>query len=197
MPDPQPFGDVSEGLVARARAGDREAERLLFERLHARIHALAKRKVWDQEAAEDLAQDTLRTAYEKYRDAELPRGFLPWIFTILHHKIGNHLKRQRQQRRHVSVSEATLDWDTVGVAAGAAIDDGTGQAELMDSLEKALALTAPPCRAIFRMLLEGATREEIHRSFAPEPAGTIDSRVSRCRAKLLRDLQELHKEGGG
>jgi DNA-directed RNA polymerase specialized sigma24 family protein len=67
----------------------------------------------------------------------------------------------------------------------------------MESLEKALALAAPPCRTILRLLLEGATREELHRAFVGEPAGTVDSRVSRCRAKLLDDLRRLSEEVGG
>jgi DNA-directed RNA polymerase specialized sigma24 family protein len=57
--------DLQEILV-RARAGDVAAESVMFEHLHARVFALAKKRIWDEETARDLTQDTLSTAFDKY-----------------------------------------------------------------------------------------------------------------------------------
>jgi DNA-directed RNA polymerase specialized sigma24 family protein len=92
MIDAAQTADPGLDLLERARTGDRGAEALLFERLQARVVAVAKRRVWDEEAARDIAQETLGTVLAKYREADLSRGFLPWVFTILHHKIGNYLR---------------------------------------------------------------------------------------------------------
>ena len=52
----------------------------------------------------------------------------------------------------------------------------------------------PECREVFRLLLADADREEMRKAFGGEPIGTTYSRVSRCREKLLREVEELTKE---
>ena len=177
-----------EELLARARAGDRAAENALFARLHARILALAKKRIWDPETAQDIAQETMRTAVEKYREADLSRGLLPWLFTILHHKVGNHLKRRRTE-------SARLETCGSGVLPAWVLraPDQSGYVELQASLEKALLQLSTECRKIFRLLLGGAGRRELCAAFDGEPIGTIDSRLSRCRTRLLALLEEAAK----
>ena len=182
-----------EDLLARARAGDAAAEEALFRHVHARILALAKKRIWDAEAARDIAQETLRTAFEKYRDAELPRGFYPWLFTILHHKIGNYLKRRRSESQHVEPGD--VDLVTGGQALVVSQDGEIDYVDLVQALEKALRRLSGDCRQIFRLLVSGAGRQEICAAFAGEPIGTIDSRISRCRARLHACLEELRGEG--
>jgi RNA polymerase sigma factor (sigma-70 family) len=165
-------GSLPEDLLSRARAGDREAENGLFEKLHARTLALAKRKVWDEEAARDIAQETLRTAFEKYREADLSRGLFPWVFTILHNKVGNYLKRRRVAQRHDAGELDALAWETIGAGADHAIEEF----ELSDSIEKALVKATPECRKVFRLLLAGADRRRIAQSFGAEPGGSSVAR---------------------
>ena len=180
-----------DALLARARRGDAAAENALFSRLHARTLALAKKRIWDNVAAEDVAQETIRTALEKYREADLQHGLFPWLFTILHHKVGNYLaRRQRDQVRFGSggIPHASE-------SASLVVSGGQSMVELVHSLEKALQRLSGDCRRIFRLLLEGASREDIRNAFGDEPMGTIDSRISRCRSRLLTMLEET--EGGG
>jgi len=179
-------------LLPAARAGDRDAEDELFCRLEARITALAKRKVWDEEAARDLAQETLQTVFLKYRQADFHNGFLPWVFTILHNKIGNYLKKRRREIERGALGGSPLDWPTIGVA----IEPEVGTIDLLASVEKALARLSHDCRKIFRLLLAGAERPEIQEAFPGEPVGTTDSRVSRCRQMLLREMEEHGRKGG-
>ena len=193
MADPLHETAGIEDLLARARAGDAEAENVLFTHVHARILQLAKKRIWDPEAARDIAQETLRTAFEKYRDAELSHGFFPWLFTILHHKVGNYLKRRRSERARIAPDDFDLlrGWEALTVSP----DGEVAHLELRDSLEKALRQLSVECQKIFRLLLEGAGRQEICAAFGSEPIGTIDSRVSRCRARLLACLEALHAGG--
>jgi RNA polymerase sigma factor (sigma-70 family) len=174
-----------DDLLSRARDGDPTSERRLFELLHARILSVAKRRLRDEDAASDITQDTLRTVYEKYKTAELPAGFLPWVFTILHHKVGNYLKRLRTERRHLGVT-----WSSRLIAGDPAME-----VDLVESVEKALRAATPECRRVFRLLLSGASASEIGTSFGGEPVGTTYSRVSRCRDRLLRELDRLWSKG--
>jgi RNA polymerase sigma factor (sigma-70 family) len=177
-------------LFLRARAGDRDAENALFERLDARIRALAKRRVWDEQAAEDIAQETLATAFEKFREAEMPRGLLPWVFTILHNKVGNYLKRRRVEAARTPRGAPELHWETAGVSTESEI----AVIEFTATLERALRRVSAECRTVFRFLLAGRERSDIRKAFGNEPLGTIDSRISRCREKLLRHLEEMGRE---
>lgn len=168
-------------LLTRARAGDREAENVLFGQLHARILALAKRRTGNAEVAEDITQETMRTVYEKYATIDVPTGLLPWVFRILHHKVGNHLKRSRTEARY----RGTLTWETIGLTP-----EGERAAfDLVRTLRPALQSASAECRKIFRLLLRGAQRREIQRAFGDEPIGTVDSRISRCRKRLLARLE--------
>jgi RNA polymerase sigma-70 factor (ECF subfamily) len=182
-----------DDLLARARTGDVAAENTLFACLHARILALAKNRIWDSEAAHDIAQETMRTAFEKYRDADLSHGLFPWLFTILHHKVGNYLKRRRRDIARLGPGEARLanGWEWLAAAPEGEI----AYIELVDALHRALGRLPVECRKIFELLLAGAGRREICAAFPGEPLGTVDSRVSRCRARLLADLQALHAGG--
>jgi RNA polymerase sigma-70 factor (ECF subfamily) len=87
-------------LLSSALAGDRDAEERLFEILRARLMSIAKRRVWEKEAAEDVVQQTCLTVLEKYKAQECPGGFEVWVNAVLRMKIGNYLqsKKVSQQR---------------------------------------------------------------------------------------------------
>jgi DNA-directed RNA polymerase specialized sigma24 family protein len=137
----------------------------------------------------------MRTVYEKYREAEFPRGLLPWVFAILHNKVGNYLKRRRREmRRFVPEDTGTISiLETVGVDP----DGEIAAIHLSHVLENAFREATPECRKIFRLLLEGAGRMQIQDAFGGELIGTIDSRISRCRARLLTYLEHHWGKGDG
>ena len=87
-------------LLERARLGDREAEQELFLTLRARFMLIAKRRVRENEEAEDVVQQACVTVFEKYKTEDFKAGFEPWIYTVLRMKIGNYLqlKSTRQKR---------------------------------------------------------------------------------------------------
>jgi RNA polymerase sigma factor (sigma-70 family) len=177
---------LSDALVL-ARQGDRRAENLLFERLRERVHALTRKRIWDPAIAEDLTQETMRTVCEKYREADLSSGLLPWVFTVLHHKIGNHLKRRRTEQGARDALTRDVSWDIAGFAS-------VGETEgfdLADAIAKALRMASDDCRRVFTFLLRGDGVAEIREAFGNEPVGTTYSRVFRCREKLLRHLESL------
>jgi RNA polymerase sigma-70 factor (ECF subfamily) len=190
MPDRSAALLTVDDLLARARAGDRSAENDLFGKLHARILDVAKRRVSSADTARDLAQDVVQTALEKYREAAMPAGLLPWIFTILHHKVGNHLKKDRIRARtqgpplHELDERRTIAWT---------VDEGAHH-DLFDVLAKALQAMSAECRHVFRLLAGGALAEDVRRDFGDGPIGTTYSRISRCRERLHAAVAELERE---
>ncbi len=82
-------------LLSRAKAGDHDAEEQLFRILRARLSTIAKRRVWEKEAAEDVVQQTCLTVLEKYKTEEFPAGFEAWVNGVLRMKIGNYLQSKK------------------------------------------------------------------------------------------------------
>jgi DNA-directed RNA polymerase specialized sigma24 family protein len=87
-------------FVSLAAAGDPAAEELLFEHLRRRMVSLAGRALRTNDV-DDLVQDVLIIVHSKYRDllAESKLqdrdGFDRWWRRILHHRIGNDIRRRR------------------------------------------------------------------------------------------------------
>jgi DNA-directed RNA polymerase specialized sigma24 family protein len=79
-------------LLKRALAGDQGAEAELFQTLSLRFTAIAKRRIREKEAAEDIAQDACATILHKYKSESFTVSFAAWAFGVLWMKIGNHLQ---------------------------------------------------------------------------------------------------------
>lgn len=129
------------------------------------------------EAADDLVQDTLERALRKrhlWRRRGSMRG---WLYRILYNVFVN----QGVQRRRAS-REAPLEDMTVTPAQPARQED---QLACKDMAE-ALGLLAPEHRApIVLTAIEGFSYEEAA-EILEVPIGTLRSRLSRGRDKLLR-----------
>ncbi len=69
--------------------------------------ALAKRRVRDEQDAEEIVQDALMTVVEKSASQTFEKSFLQWAFGVLRNKIGNYY--QQRERRHRTTEEMTED----------------------------------------------------------------------------------------
>jgi RNA polymerase sigma factor (sigma-70 family) len=78
-------------LFAKARDGDKGAEKELFQYLFKRFAKIAKRRVGEGEA-EDIAQDACITVLQKYKSETFTKGFGPWAYGVLRMKIGNYMQ---------------------------------------------------------------------------------------------------------
>ncbi len=166
-----------DALLAAARAGDRSAEEALFALLSVRLFEVAKRRIRNEEEARDVAAEALATAWERYRAAAMPGGFLPWLFTILRNKIGNSIKRARTATRVVR-------FEDVGERVAGDTEDEVSGRRLEERVRGALTHLPTECRRIFGILLAGGVRAELLAAFPLERPGTVDVRLSRCRRRL-------------
>lgn len=91
-----------EELLARARAGDTAAEERLFQHLLVRFELLAKRRVRDGETARDIAQESCMAVFSKYKAEESINNFAAWTYGVLRMKIGNHIQKDKTERKVVS-----------------------------------------------------------------------------------------------
>lgn len=90
------MGDMNkiQHLANAARAGDKNSERILFEKLIVRFEYLSKRKIRGDDAR-DVAMEACKTVVEKYASVkEAGERFEVWALAILRNKIGNYLQKQ-------------------------------------------------------------------------------------------------------
>ena len=95
----------SEDLIARARAGDHEAFRLIFER-HARpVLGFLYGLVGQRDLAEELTQETFVRAYRKLKELRDDSKFSTWLFGI-GRNVAHEAIRARQRDNNILTTES-------------------------------------------------------------------------------------------
>lgn len=177
--------DSDEALAERVRAsGDTAAFALLVTRYRSRLIALARRLLPAEPGhAEDVAQETLVTAYTRRATFRRGESFRPWLYRIA---VNRCLDRQRVlQRRPLP---AVLD-----LVPEPADDEADPLRALLARecdarLEQAVAALPSAWRAVFLLrTLEDMTYEEIAQAM-PLPLGTVKTYLFRARAFLRQEM---------
>ena len=152
----------------------------------ARLIAGLARMVRDVGLAEELAQDALVAALEKWPQSGVPENPGAWLMATARNQAIDHLRRgKRLEHKHEELGrELELRQETSTPDLEAAIDD-----EIGDDLLRLVFVACHPVLstearvALTLRLLGGLTTEEIARAFlVPEP--TIAQRIVRAKRTL-------------
>jgi RNA polymerase sigma-70 factor, ECF subfamily len=156
----------------------------------AKLIAALTRLVGDVGLAEDLAQDALVAALERWPESGVPDKPGAWLMATAKHRAIDQLRRGKMlDRKHVQVGhEMELRQEAALPDLDAAIDDDIG-----DDLLRLMFMACHPVLstearvALTLRLVGGLTTAEIARAFlAPEP--TIAQRIVRAK-RTLTDAQ--------
>jgi RNA polymerase sigma-70 factor (ECF subfamily) len=152
----------------------------------ARLIAGLTRMVRDVGLAEEMAQDALVTALEKWPETGIPDNPGAWLMATAKNRAIDELRRhKRLHRKHEELGhEIELDQETTVQDLEAAIDDNVG-----DDLLRLVFISCHPVLstegrvALTLRLLGGLTTDEIARAFlVPEP--TVAQRIVRAKRTL-------------
>jgi len=164
-------------LVARCRAGDEEAWRVLVERYSRYVYAITVQAFRLREAdAEDAFQEVFERVYSRLGQLRDDEALRPWIAQLTRRVC---LDRLRRDARVEPVADPRVD------------DVDETLAELDDAfVVHALLETLPShCREVLDRFF---ARDESYRMIGEDldlPPGTIASRISRCLARLRTELE--------
>lgn len=155
----------------------------------ARLIAGLMRLVRDLGVAEDLAQEAIIAALERWPATGIPDNPGAWLMATAKNRAFDHLRQQKmQQRKHGEIGEGVAALWPAGSDLEQAVDDEVG-----DDLLRLIFIVCHPVlskdnrAALTLRLLGGLTTEEIARAFlVPEP--TIAQRIVRAK----RVLAEAH-----
>jgi RNA polymerase sigma-70 factor, ECF subfamily len=155
----------------------------------AKLIAGLARMVRDVGMAEELAQDALLAALERWPESGVPENPGAWLMATAKHRAVDLLRRgKRLERKHEQIAtelEARRDLAAPGLEAS--MDDDVG-----DDLLRLMFVSCHPVLstearvALTLRLLGGLTTEEIARAFlVPEP--TIAQRIVRAKRTLAQE----------
>lgn len=164
-------------LIERARSGDLDAMRALYERHAAQVYTLVRRLAGDDDLAADLAQDAWVNAFQKIRGFRGDAAFGTWMHRIA---VNTALSRLRKAARRRSLQEGYDGSTTLGNA------DSIPAAHAPDRvmLERALDRLPVGYRTVLWLHdVEGYTHEEVGERLGIAP-GTSKSQLAKARARL-------------
>lgn len=177
--------ETDAAIVARVRAGDREAYRGLVRRYQDLMYRHALRLTGDRDTAADLTQAALVKAYVELERCREPERFAAWLFRIVTNACKDHLKSRR--RRDVS-----LDDERAASAPGRS-DPALEleRAQLGAALEGALGRLPAPLREAFVLKhVDGRSYEEMA-ALLELSVPALKMRVHRAREALKAMLEEV------
>lgn len=93
----------SDNLIARARRGDEEAFRLIFERYTRPVISFIFYLVNARELAEELAQETFVRAYRNLDALRDEMKLSTWLFGIARNVAREHLRERRREQGNVGL----------------------------------------------------------------------------------------------
>jgi RNA polymerase sigma-70 factor (ECF subfamily) len=153
----------------------------LLEPLIPALRRYARGLLRDRTAADDLVQDCLERAIAHWSQRRAGGDARSWVFTILHNLAMTELKRRAARSSDVDFESAEA-W----LPAPPSQEDGLHYRELL----RALAALPEDQRAVVLLVsiedLSYADAAKVLRI----PVGTVMSRLSRAREKLLRSVNE-------
>ena len=185
--DAPPDADVAR-IVADAAGGDEAAWEMLVRLYGRRIYAMAKSRLRDADAAEEIAQSVFATLAAKLRAGngagyQEEGKFEPWLFRITMNRVRDEARR-RKRRGPTTFSLS----DTDHTVEDAAHDRRESQAEL-DAMRDAIQTLDERDREIIEL------RHHASLSFARiaeslgEPMGTVLARHHRALKKLRSRIE--------
>ena len=152
----------------------------------AKLIAGLARMVRDVGLAEELAQDALVAALERWPQAGIPDNPGAWLMATAKHRAIDRLRRNRlAERKHEELGhELAVEQETGGPDLDAAIDDDIGDDLLRLMFTACHPVLSTEARvALTLRLIGGLTTEEIARAFlVPEP--TVAQRIVRAKRTL-------------
>jgi RNA polymerase sigma-70 factor (ECF subfamily) len=175
--------DPSALLRARARAGDTDAFSVLFDSYAKAVYNHAFRLIGDWSAAEDVMAQTFLEAWRSRERIAMDGGSLrPWLFGIATNLARGYRRASQRQVAALSRLGPCPDIPDFSDDVSGRLDD----AKRIAALHRSLSRLRPD---EFEVLALCAWSDLSYAEVAEAldiPVGTVRSRLSRARAKLLK-----------
>lgn len=192
-----PSAAADADTIARARAGDHEAFRVLVERHQGRLFRLAARVLRDDDLARDAVQDAFLKAYVSLRRFEGRSSLYTWLYRLTLNVCLDMRRRSKADR--------TIEWPQTPVEGGALEAEPAPaagaeplpsnpeaeleRAEIRGFVGRAIEELPPEARETLLLReVDGLSYAEIAQTLGI-PKGTVMSRLHYARRRVQKLLQ--------
>lgn len=146
------------------------------------LYRIAYRMVGDSHDAEDVVQETLRSAWNSRGNFEPGRGDRAWLASILRRRVIDRWRRESSQARLLGAMPIE-----VAVAGADPLSD-----DLTDEMQRALTMLPRELRESLLLVVVGELTHQETATALGVPLGTVLSRVSRARLRLRKHFLAIH-----
>ena len=154
----------------------------LFRSRYKQLKSFIRKRVHDEQDAEDIAQNTYLEALKK---AESYKGLSRpdvWLFGIALNLVRNHRKKEKNRARMWEENFGHDQSDYIEVARSPC--DLVGNKEVLQHVSRAIEKLPGEMSQVFKaVVLESKSYQEVARSLGL-PTGTVRSRLARARDKI-------------
>lgn len=184
--------DTTDAEIIAASLDDPSEFGIIFDRHHAAVFRFAARRIGVEDAGDVASEVFLRAFRIRSRYRTQREDSRPWLLGIAVNAVRDAQRTRRRKDRRYLVGRETSNHfgffeDT---------DQRVDAQALSVKLNAGLASLSKRDRETFLLhALEGLTYAEIARVLAIPP-GTVGSRISRSRAKLLEEIPEYRQIEG-
>ena len=178
-------------ILARARAGDQDAFRLLVDSHARQAFNLAYRLTHDEHDAEDVVQESFVRAFRSLDGFEARANFGTWLYRIVANCATDLLRTRARGGR-----DAGADEDAVAQmpAAAPSPERLARSSEIRRRLDASMAMLTPQERVAFALRhYEGCSIEEIGRTLRIQNSAAKHA-VFRAVRKVRAALEPLRRE---
>lgn len=178
-----------QGLLERARGGEREAFAELVRRHQDRVFGFCLSMLPDRAEAEEAAQDAFIKAFEALRDFRGDSAFSTWILSIASNHCLDRLRR-RGRRRESSLDGLSQE-DRDRLESWLVQADPEASLEASDLVGRALGQLPEEYRAVLVLReMQGLSYREIALVLGSS-LDSVKARLRRARAELERGLRHF------
>lgn len=184
--------NTSEDLIARARRGEEESFRLIFERYSRPIISFIYDLVGQRELAEDLTQETFVRAHRNLGALRDEARFSTWLFGIAKNVARESIRSRQRQHRQISIEESGV---MEARAAGLPPDGELLSKELNGLIRKAIGDLDEDKRLVFTLkVFHQRSYEEIS-EITGFSVPKLKTDLHRARAEMRRRIQPYLEVG--
>jgi RNA polymerase sigma-70 factor (ECF subfamily) len=178
-PGPGAEGREEDALLARARAGDQDAYRVLVDAHRDRAYALALRILRSAADAEEVAQDAFVRAWLALPRFRGDARFSTWLYRIVARRAFDRAAVLKSRRaRETAIDEAQH------LATGESGAEAASRAAIALRLERLMDELSPAQRAAVTLYYYEGRSVEQAAAVLGMPENTVKTHLSRARATL-------------
>ena len=181
------MGSHDAAVIARVRAGDREAFRELVERYSEMVFRLAYRFAGNQDDADDIVQEAFLRAYRGLEKFEGSASFSTWLYRIATNCALDMLERRKSQPQPAVIADDDEDPPEERIVSHYPDQERTLLAREMSShVNAAMATLTPLERTAFVLRhFEQRSIEEI--------AQTLEVRSGAAKHSIFRAVEKMRR----